>query len=143
MSEAEQTATLCFVDTNIWLYGFIDSQDSLKHETAKRIIQGHDLVISTQVINEVCVNLLRKGNFPESEIETLIAAFYSNYSVIDFSQEILINASRIRQIYSLSYWDSLIVTTALSAGCEILYSEDMHDGLQVSNTLTIKNPFKP
>ncbi|MCB0166173.1 MAG: PIN domain-containing protein [Anaerolineaceae bacterium] len=143
MSEAEQTATLCFVDTNIWLYGFIDSQDSLKHETAKRIIQGHDLVISTQVINEVCVNLLRKGNFPESEIETLIAAFYSNYSVIDFSQEILINASRIRQIYSLSYWDSLIVTTALSAGCEILYSEDMHDGLYVSDTLTIKNPFKP
>ena len=143
MSEAEQRATLCFVDTNIWLYGFIDSQNSLKHETAKGIIQVNDIVISTQVINEVCVNLLRKGNFSEPEIETLVAAFYTNYSVVDFSQDILVNASRLRRSYSLSYWDSLIVTTALSAGCEILYSEDMHDGLQVSNTLTIKNPFKP
>jgi predicted nucleic acid-binding protein len=51
-------------------------------------------------------------------------------------------ASELRTGYSFSFWDSLIVGTALSAGANTLYSEDMQDGLIVANQLTLINPFK-
>ena len=52
------------------------------------------------------------------------------------------NASRLRQQYSFSFWDSLIIDSALEAGVTLLYSEDMQDGILVAGTLEIINPFK-
>ena len=40
----------------------------------------------------------------------------------------------------LNVYDGMIVAAAQLAGCETLYSEDMHDGL-VIDQLTIRNPF--
>jgi predicted nucleic acid-binding protein len=51
----------CFVDSNIWLYAFMDS-NSEKRIAALHLIESTDAVLSTQVINEVCCNLLRKAN---------------------------------------------------------------------------------
>ncbi len=52
-----------FIDTNVWLYALIESDESLeKHHKAKQCIANtENIIISTQVVNEVCVNLLRKG----------------------------------------------------------------------------------
>lgn len=47
---------LCFLDTNIWLYAFIPAQSAAKAATAKQVIQQSDIIISSQIINEVCVN---------------------------------------------------------------------------------------
>jgi predicted nucleic acid-binding protein len=44
--------------------------------------------------------------------------------------------------YQYSYWDSLILASALESRCQIVYSEDMQDGQQIEHTLTIQNPFK-
>ena len=52
------------------------------------------------------------------------------------------NASSLRQQYSFSFWDSLIIASALEAGVTLLYSEDMQDGILVAGTLEIINPFK-
>ena len=49
-------------------------------------------------------------------------------------------ASNIRQDYHFSYWDSLIVASALQNACKILYSEDMQHELKVYNQLQIRNP---
>ena len=54
----------------------------------------------------------------------------------------MLAASELREAYSLSYWDSLIVATALEAGAAILYSEDMQDGLWINAQLQIINPFR-
>jgi len=40
------------------------------------------------------------------------------------------------------YWDSLIVASALEAGCDILYTEDLQHGQIIDNRLTVRNPFK-
>jgi predicted nucleic acid-binding protein len=48
----------CFIDTNIWLYAFIEGDNSAKSATARALIQETEPMLSTQVINEVCVNLL-------------------------------------------------------------------------------------
>jgi predicted nucleic acid-binding protein len=43
--------------------------------------------------------------------------------------------------HKFSYWDSLIIATAINAGAEILYSEDLQHGRTINN-LKIINPFQ-
>ncbi|MGK7952083.1 MAG: PIN domain-containing protein [Xenococcaceae cyanobacterium] len=132
-----------FVDSNIWLYAFIKSnQNEDKTKIANSIITSVNIVISTQVINEVCVNLIKKAKFTEEKIQELGQDFYLNYQVVDFEPAIFRKASQLRQNYSLSYWDSLIVACALVAEAETLYSEDMQNGLVIDKALTIINPFQ-
>ena len=130
-----------FLDSNIWLYAFIQSQDARKHEIANQISRTHALITSTQVINEVCVNLIRKAALNEKRIHELITAFYQNHTVIELGIEILLKASQLRNRYFFSFWDGLIVATALLANARTLISEDMQDGLIVDKTLEIKNSF--
>jgi len=59
-------ATLAFLDTNIWLYAFITGQDPAKNQKAVALIASiNTIFISTQVVNEVCTNMLRKQNSSE------------------------------------------------------------------------------
>jgi len=142
MSDTKGDAeALCFIDTNIWLYAFIESQDPEKTIVAKSVIQNHEVVVSPQVVNEVCVNLIKKVRFDEPSIQDLIASFYTKYRVVDISREVLLKASQLRQRYQVSFWDSLIVSSALSAGATVVYSEDMQAGLVVDQRLRIVNPF--
>jgi predicted nucleic acid-binding protein len=132
---------LCFIDTNVWLYAFIQSQGQDKTVVAKTTIESSEIVVSSQVINEVCVNLIKKARFDEVSIRNLIESFYSKYHVAVIDKETLLEASELRNRYRFSYWDSLIVACALAAGAIILYSEDMQSGLVVDNRLQIINPF--
>jgi predicted nucleic acid-binding protein len=49
-------------------------------------------------------------------------------------------AFTLREKYSLSFWDSIVVSSVLNANCNILASEDMQDGLKINN-MTINNIF--
>ena len=134
---------LCFVDSNIWLYAFIESPGSNKSPIARTIIADSRICISSQIINEVSVNLLKKASFSEERLKALRHSFFSRYTVaIEFSEELLDLASELRSSYNFQYWDGLIVASALSLNAEILYSEDMHNGLLVQKKLRIVNPFK-
>lgn len=132
-----------FIDTNIWLYAFIDEDDVAKSGMARQLLQRVEPVVSTQVINEVCVNLIKRQVFTEEQIRSLIDSFYEKYQVIELTQDVLIKASELRQQYSLSFWDSMIIACALIADVATLYSEDMHHGLYIENKLQIRNPFLP
>ncbi len=131
----------CFIDTNVWLYAFVESQDEDKTRVAKELIENNQPAISAQVVNEVCVNLIRLSDISEDEIQTLIASFYRRYPIFELSREVLVQASRLRGRYAFSFWDSLIVSSALQSGAGVLYSEDMQDGLIVEDRLEIQNPF--
>ncbi|BAS55771.1 hypothetical protein NIES2135_49370 [Leptolyngbya boryana NIES-2135] len=136
-----QNSPTCFVDSNIWLYALIQNQDVKKHEIANQLVQSGAIVISTQVINEVCINLIRKAAFSEQQIYEVVNAFYQMYTVIEPGIEILLNASNLRNNYRLSFWDSLVVASALHAEVGILISEDMQSGLVIEEKLEIMNPF--
>jgi predicted nucleic acid-binding protein len=138
---ADKPTAHYFVDTNVWLYALIVNDDAQKHQIAAEIVQGGNVVVSTQVINETCVNLLRKADLSETQLYDLIVAFYAKYEVIATEARVLLRASRLRAQYSLSFWDSLIVASAIESGCNRLYTEDMQDGLIVEGQLTIVNPF--
>lgn len=132
----------CFIDTNIWLYAFIESQDKAKSASAKAVVQAnHRIIASSQIINEVSVNLIKKAKFDETSIQQLIESFYAKYPVIEAGRAELLKASELRARHKFSYWDSLIVACALLSGASVLYSEDMDTSLVVENSLKIVNPF--
>jgi predicted nucleic acid-binding protein len=136
-----QTNGLAFADTNIWLYAFIRGQSAEKTPVAQTIISNRRFIVSTQVVSEVCVNLIRKASFAEPQIRELIAAFFQKHTVILPNEEILLSASFLRERHGLAYWDSLLISTALSAGATQFYSEDMQDGQVFEGRLQIVNPF--
>jgi predicted nucleic acid-binding protein len=130
-----------FLDSNISLYGYSDEYPR-KREIAMRLLALPDVIISSQVVNEVMTNFLRKKLGPEADVRKLVDELYSDYLVLEILQEDIMTASELREEYNFSYWDSLIVATALRGNADILYTEDMQDGLSVRNRLTIRNPFK-
>ncbi len=65
MTVATETQQRIFIDTNVWLYAFIKSQDARKHDTARHFLDAYEIIISTQVISEVCVNVVKKAVFSE------------------------------------------------------------------------------
>lgn len=88
MAAPESTPIPCFIDTNVWLYAFVDPKANNKHNIAKKTIQANEAIVSTQVINEICVNLLKKTELSEQDIRALILSFYSNYRVIELSPDV-------------------------------------------------------
>lgn len=141
MRDAKQAPPLCFADSNIWLYTLLDNQDAQKANLAKLAIQQNSIVVSTQVINEICANLIRKAKFDEAKIQALIESLYNRYPTVPINREVLLKASELRQRYQFSFWDSLIVACALAADATILYSEDMDTSLTVEGRLRIANPL--
>ena len=134
-----------FVDSNIWIYAVTQSGSippNPRHEAAKVLIRTIQPYISVQVINEVSYNLVKKFKFTESDIQTLVKSFYRTYTVCPMMDEVLLlEASSIRQRYNISFWDSMLVSTAIQSQCSIFYTEDMRHGLIVNDVLTIVNPF--
>jgi predicted nucleic acid-binding protein len=128
-----------FVDSNIWLYAFMDST-SPKRTKSIQLIDKTGIILSTQVVNEVFANLLRKASYTESEIQQTIKNFQARYPILIVTIDIIRQASHLRTTYRLSYWDSVVIATAIDESCNIVYSEDMQHGLRI-DCLTIINPF--
>jgi predicted nucleic acid-binding protein len=132
---------VAFIDTNIWLYAFLDTGEVEKSARAKKLLAETEPILSVQVINEICVNLIKKAGFSEEQISQLIEAIYQKYPVVEMDENILLTASELRQEYSLSFWDSMVAACALVVEAETLYSEDMQDGLIIREKLEVNNPL--
>jgi predicted nucleic acid-binding protein len=131
-----------FLDSNIIVYSILEDEVE-KHERITDLLgslRGGFLFISTQVINESYVSLLKNG-LGDSEIQGVLQEIISITNIALITVNTIKLAWKIKTKYILSYWDSLIVASALESGCKVLYSEDMQHGQQIENTLTIKNPF--
>jgi predicted nucleic acid-binding protein len=79
---SDELLPLSFIDTNVWLYAFIEDPLSGKTERARELIHACQPVLSVQIINEVCVNLIKKANFTEEQIRLLIDAFLKSIPLL-------------------------------------------------------------
>ena len=147
LNSAEQNAMTdrIFVDSNVWVYLF-KSDDIEKNIIAKRFFaentdNGIDFFVSYQVINEVVSILKNKKGFNENQLQFFIETMLELSFVQNFSRKTLITASELRKNYSVSYWDSLIVSAAISADCQYIITEDMQHNQNINGT-TIMNIFK-
>jgi predicted nucleic acid-binding protein len=131
-----------FIDSNIWCYFFIKDEHE-KYKIAERFLlekANHSIfVISYQVINEVTNKLIQK-KINSGITKENVQYMYKICTIQDFSKDIIMLAFSLRGKYSLSFWDSIIVASAINSNCNILASEDMQDGLQINN-MTITNIF--
>src|SRR5208283_38987 len=133
-----------FVDTNILIYAH-DRSAGLKHDRARQLVErlwtSGQGVLSTQVLQELCVNLRRKAEIPVpvDEIRRLIQDYLS-WEIVVNSPEAVIHALEIEVRYKTSFWDALIVQAAEQSGAAVLYSEDLA-GKQSYGTVRVVNPL--
>lgn len=128
-----------FMDSNILLYAIGD--DLHKQPIAERLLRSLDAIISTQVLNEFCNVVFRKKLMTDDELLSSIKFFQKYFAIIDLDSHLVIDALTIKNRHQYSYWDSLIIATALKSNADILYSEDMHHTHVIDDKLTIINPF--
>jgi len=134
-----------FIDTNVLLYIHLfdeESQDkrrALQNMLHKRI--DAELIINVQVINEFYNVLLRK-NIEDNVIQEKINSQLEICSASELSLKTVFSAWELRKKYKYSYWDSLILASALENSCSILYSEDMQHDQVIEDNLKIINPFE-
>ncbi|MEW6419821.1 MAG: PIN domain-containing protein [Nitrospirota bacterium] len=131
-----------FLDSNILIYSSLQDDKGKHNETLNFLekLKGKIVFISTQVINEVYVALL-KHELEDEDIQNIVLKIIDIYNSSIITVDTIKKSWNLRRIYNLSYWDSLIVASALESRCEVLYTEDMQDDLVINNTLTVKNPF--
>ena len=133
-----------FVDTNILMYAH-DVSAGDKHERARALVEhlwhSRSAAVSTQVLQELCVNLQRKAARPLSARATReIVADYLAWEVVVNDGVSILEALELQQRHRLSFWDALIVHAAERAGASVLYSEDLSDG-QAYGSVRVVNPL--
>ncbi len=142
-------AAKVFIDTNIWLYGLTAPKDGEGGDKRQKTLdllskltQESVLFVSAQVINEFHWNMTKKFNQQDATALDLVAANIEPIAIVsDVGYATYRKAFELRRKHSLSFWDSLIVASALDTSCEMLYTEDMQNRLIVENELEIINPF--
>lgn len=131
---------VAFFDSNILVYAFGNEP---RTATSYELLQQGGAV-STQSLNELA-NVLRKKlkwEWPRirEAIET-VTDRCSTLVILDLDLHHL--GLRLAERYRLSVYDAMIAAAALTAECDTLYSEDMHDGLVIDGRVRIVNPFAP
>lgn len=133
-----------FVDSNVLVYAH-DAGAGERHRVARELVEGlwedRSGVLSTQVLQEVWVNVRRKAARPVSRAEALrLIEDYSRWQVVVNDAASVVEAIRLEERFKISFWDALIVHAAQSAGVSRLYSEDLSDG-QDYGPVEAVNPF--
>ena len=127
-----------FVDTNVLIY--LVAGDEWKADIAQQILD-HRPVTSVQVLNETANVLVNKMRKPWSETLDFLTGLRAHTRVVPLDERTHEMGVHISMRHRVHIYDGLIVAAALLAGCDTLYSEDMHAGLVIENRLRIVNPF--
>ena len=134
-----------FVDTSILMYAH-DMSAGEKHERAKTLVEelwrDRTGVVSTQVLQELSVNLRKKVRRPlDAKATRDIVADYLTWQVIVNGGDSILEAIDLEFRYQISFWDALVIQAAQLSGAEILYSEDLSDGQQYGS-VRVMNPLR-
>jgi predicted nucleic acid-binding protein len=135
------TATV-FVDTNVFIYA-VDQTDLKKQSAAQAwrswLWKTNRGCISFQVLQEFYVKAKKirpsATDAIRSEISDLMA-----WQPISVNAAVISRAWRIEDRFRISFWDALIVSAAIVAGCTYLLTEDLQTGQQFDTVLVV-NPF--
>lgn len=130
--------TDAFLDTNILVY--LLSDDTAKADRAEALLREGGTV-SVQVLNEFANVARRKIGAPWPIVGDLLATFGSVLKVEAIDLQAHERAIDIAERYQLNIYDAQILASAQLAGCSLLYSEDMQDGLAVDDIIRVRNPF--
>jgi predicted nucleic acid-binding protein len=134
--------TVEFLDTNVLIYSadrgagakFSAAVDLIAH-----LVDEGTGAVSTQVLIEFYSAATRKLQMADAEAAAIIGG-YAEWTIHRPSHSDILTAIRLQRRHKISWWDALIVNSAIESGAGILWTEDMHDG-QRFGPLTVRNPF--
>ncbi len=134
-----------FVDTNVLVYAHdagAGSKHAIARELIERLWQERSGVVSTQVLQELYVNVRRKTAVPLAAPDAAeLIEDYLRWPLVINDGESVLRAIALEQRFSLSFWDALIVQAAEEAGAPVIFSEDLGDGRSYGS-VTVQNPFR-
>ena len=131
-----------FFDTNVLVYCYTDTEPDKKN-IAVSLAQSPEAWVSTQVLQDLSNKIQKKFTKDWKEVAATIEEVCKNFIVFTNEPSTLLDAVQIANRYGYSLYDCLIISSALTAGCSILYSEDMQHGQLIDEKLKIINPFLP
>ncbi|MFZ0838377.1 MAG: PIN domain-containing protein [Xanthobacteraceae bacterium] len=128
-----------FFDSNVILY--IASGDHAKADRAEAAVAAGG-AISVQVLNELTNVARRKMQMSWTETHAFLNMLRALLTVHPLTVEIHETGLKLAERYGLSTYDAMIAASALHAGCDTLWSEDMQHGMALAEGLRIVNPFQ-
>jgi predicted nucleic acid-binding protein len=128
-----------FFDTNVLVY--LASGDAAKADRAESAIAAGGS-ISVQVLNELANVARRKMRMSWDDTHAFLNTLRGLLTVHLITIETHETGLRLAERYGLSIYDSMIAASALGAGCDTLWSEDMQHGMKLDEGLRIVNPFR-
>jgi predicted nucleic acid-binding protein len=128
-----------FFDTNVLVY--TASADAAKANRAEAIV-AEGGAISVQVLNELTNVARRKMQMSWTDTHALLDTLRALLTVHPLTVDIHETGLELAARYSFSIYDAMIVASALHAGCDTLWSEDMQHGMTLGEGLRIVNPFR-
>ena len=129
-----------FFDTNVLVYAAL--QPDPRSDAARALLRGGG-VVSVQVLNEFANVARRKLRRTWPEVQQALAAVRAlcpaPRPITAATHEA---ALALAERTGYAVYDALILASALEAGCDTVFSEDMQDGQVIEGRLTIRNPFR-
>jgi len=134
-----------FVDTNILVYAH-DEGAGERHRAARALVErlwdDRSGVISTQVLQELVVNVRKKAARPVTTAEAAqLVRDYLAWEVVINDGAALLDALELEERFQLSFWDALIVQSAIASGARLLCTEDLSHG-QRFRGVEVVDPFR-
>jgi predicted nucleic acid-binding protein len=134
-----------FLDTNIFVYSFDENapkKSARASELIRQAVRSRNGIVSYQVVQEFLNVALRRFIHPmtAAEAQQYLATTLRPLMAVNSSAALYVEALRLASIYSLSWYDSVVVAAAIEGGAHVLYTEDLQHGQEFGN-LRIENPF--
>ncbi len=139
-----EDSNLQFVDTNVLVYAH-DVSAGEKYERAAKLIEdlweNENGCLSVQVAQEFYTTITSKVKKPlESETAAELLRAFSAWKTHAPDMRDVLRAIEIQRRYRISFWDAMILASAIKLNCDVLWSEDLNDG-QVYDGVKVINPF--
>ena len=130
-----------FLDTNILIYMYA-KDDENKRKVAQQVLDDNICLTSIQVLNEISNVLSKKFLLSTMQILSIL----DNIEMVcddalPVQRETINTALRIKDRYGFSFFDCLMLASAIEGNCHVIFTEDMSDGQIINETLKIVNPF--
>ena len=131
-----------FVDTNVLIYAF-DRTAGGKRDIASALVERlsseRSGCLSLQVLQEFYVTATQKLGMPSSEAAAHVEQL-GHWTVHRPGLTDILVAIRLHLQKRVSFWDAMILHSAMSLSCSVLWTEDLSHGQRWNRTV-LRNPF--
>jgi predicted nucleic acid-binding protein len=130
------------IDTNVLIYAEGANEGTMRIEANRWLerVPRADMVIPLQVLGEFYSVLTRRSGFAPMKARAAVSSWSDQVFLQVTSLEVALAAIDLSSAHQLNFWDAVVVAAAAEANCQLLLSEDMHNGF-VWRGVTVVNPF--